>query len=62
MDIPDIQLVVQYKVSNDVPATQEAPEAEWLNKHRLDYQKGEKHATNSQKKCYVARVRDAKER
>lgn len=35
---------------NVVPTTQEALEVEWLNKHCLDYQKGEKHATNLQKK------------
>ena len=33
-----------------VPTTQETLEAEWLNEHRLDYQKGEKHVTNLQKK------------
>lgn len=39
--------------SNEVPlatSTQEALESEWLNKRRLVYQKGKKHATNLQKK------------
>jgi superfamily II DNA/RNA helicase len=52
IEVDEHVLVPEDSSSNVVPTTQdsEALEAEWLNKRCLDYQKGEKHATNLQKK------------